>query len=283
MKTLSKYIQLGTINSLAIDRDTPHGFFLLAENEEDVLLPNAYISDDMKLDDIIDVFIYTDSEDRIVATTLKPLGMLDEYVSLEVVDVAKYGAFMDWGLPKDLLVPRKYQKSMYKIGDTKVIRICEDKDSDRLYGCEDFTKFLKKNTKELKKYEQVDIMVFHKSPLGYKVLINTQYEGIVYQNEIFQEINIGDKLKGYIKTIRNDGKVDISLQPIGKDNTKDIYQDKILSILKENNNKLHFTSKSDVEDIKQTFNMSKKAFKRAINNLKENNTISINDECITLI
>ncbi len=280
---INEHIFLGKINTLRIDRDTEPGLFLICEDEEVVLLPNAYVADDMEVGDEIDVFIYTDSEDRLVATTLTPKGMIDEYVALKVVDTMKYGAFMDWGLPKDLLVPQKYQKTIYHKGQTKVIRIMEDKDTDRLYGTEKFSEFLSKDIHLLKKNQEVNIMVFHKTPLGYKVLIANNYEGMIFDNEIFQDIQIGDKLVGYIKEIRKDDKIDVSLQPIGKKASKGVGSGKVLEVLKANDGKIGFTYKSDADDINNTFGMSKKAFKKALTELIDGKIIVLNENSIELI
>ena len=279
---INEHIFLGKMNRLRVDRDTEPGLFLTCEDGEAVLLPNAYVTDDMFVDDELDVFVYTDSEDRLVATTIKPLGMLDEYVALKVVDTMKYGAFMDWGLPKDLLVPQKEQKTIYHKGQTKVIRILEDRDTDRLYGTEKFTPFLSTDIHLLKKNQEVNLMVFHKTPLGFKVLIANNYEGMIFDNEIFQPIEIGQKLVGYIKDIRKDGKIDVSLQPIGKKASKGVGGNKVLEVLEANSGKINFTYKSDAEDINTTFGMSKKAFKKALTELINNNTIILNEENIEL-
>jgi len=280
---INEHIFLGKINTLRVDRDTDPGLFLICEDEEVVLLPNAYVTDDMEVGDEIDVFVYTDSEDRLVATTLTPKGMVDEYVALKVVDTMKYGAFMDWGLPKDLLVPQKYQKTIYHQGQTKVIRIMEDKDTDRLYGTEKFSEFLSTDIHLLKKNQEVNIMVFHKTPLGFKVLIANNYEGMIFDNEIFQSIEIGQKLVGYIKDVRKDGKIDVSLQPIGKKASKGVGSSKIIEVLEANEGKIGFTYKSEADDINNTFSMSKKAFKKALTELIDGKVIVLNDDGIELV
>lgn len=279
---INEHIFLGKMNRLRVERDTEPGLFLICEDEEVVLLPNAYVTDNMRVGDELDVFVYTDSEDRLVATTLTPAGMVDEYVALKVVDTMKYGAFMDWGLPKDLLVPQKYQKTIYHKGQTKVIRIVEDLDTDRLYGTEKFSEFLSKDTKLLKKNQEVNIMVFHKTPLGYKVLIANNYEGMIFDNEIFQPIEIGQKLVGYIKEIRKDDKIDVSLQPVGKKASKGVGGNKVSEVLEANNGKMNFTYKSDADDINNTFGMSKKAFKKALTELIDSETIVLLDDGIEL-
>jgi len=280
---ITEHLTLGRINTLRIDRDTEPGLYLACDDGECVLLPNAYVTDDMFIDDLIEVFIYTDSEDRFVATTLTPAGVLDEYVALKVVDTMKYGAFMDWGLPKDLLVPQKFQKTIYHKGQTKVVRIAEDKDTERLYATEKFSEFLSTDIHLLKKNQEVNIMVFHKTPLGFKVLIANNYEGMIFDNEIFQPIEIGQKMVGYIKDIRKDGKIDVSLQPIGKKASKGVGSGKIVEALEANNGKMNFTYKSDADDINNTFAMSKKAFKKSLTELIEKKVIVLNDDCIELI
>ena len=280
---INEHINLGVINTLMIERDTEPGLFLMAQDEEVVLLPNAYVTDDMELDDEIDVFIYTDSEDRLVATTLTPKGMLGDYVALKVVDTMKYGAFLDWGLPKDLLIPQKMQKTIYSKGQTKVVRIVEDMETSRLYATEKFSEFLSNDRKLLKRNQEVNLMVFHKTPLGFKVLISNNYEGLIFDNEIFQPLNVGDKVLGYIKNIRDDGKIDVSLQPIGKKAKKGVNDSKIVEILKQNNGTLNFTYKSDSTDINNTFNMSKKVFKSALTKLIDEKIIKLNDSSIELI
>jgi predicted RNA-binding protein (virulence factor B family) len=255
----------------------------MSEDEDTVLLPNAYVADDMEIDDDIEVFIYTDSEDRLVATTLTPAGMVGDYIAVKVVDTMKYGAFVDWGLPKDLLVPQKYQKTIYRKGQTKVIRIVEDKDTDRLYGTQKFAEFLSKDVKLLKKNQEVNLMVFHKTPLGFKVLIANTYEGMIFDNEIFQPLEIGQKLVGYIKDIRKDDKIDVSLQPIGKKALKNVANNKIIEVLKAHSGKLDFTYKSDADDINAVFGLSKKAFKKALTELINSKSIILNQKNMELI
>ena len=280
---MDKQILLGRLNTLRIDRDTQPGLFLMAEDEDTVLLPNAYVTDDMELDDDIEVFVYTDSEDRLVATTLTPVGIVGDYVAVKVVDTMKYGAFVDWGLPKDLLVPQKHQKTIYHKGQTKVIRIVEDKDTNRLYGTEKFSEFLSTDIHLLEKNQEVNIMVFHKTPLGFKVLIANHYEGLIFDNEIFQTIEIGQKLVGYIKEVRKDGKIDVSLQPIGKKAFKAVGSSKVTETLKTSGGKLSFTYKSEADDINDTFGMSKKAFKKALTQLIDEKKILLTDDSIELI
>ena len=277
---MNNIIKLGEINTLKISRVSEPGLYLMAADEEEVLLPNAYITKEMQIDSLLDVFIYTDSEDRLVSTTLKPYGLKNDFVSLEVVDIAKFGAFLDMGLPKDLLVPKNKQKSTFNIGDKKVVQIVEDEKTHRLIGSEKFD--LKKVTTNFEENEEVEIIVYTKTPLGFKVIVNNKYQGLIYHNEIFENIQIGDKKKAYVKFLREDEKLDISLQKIGSKDSDENSQ-KVLDILNENSGKLNFTYKSDAEDIKDTFSMSKKVFKASLTKLINDKKISLDENSIKTI
>lgn len=269
---MNKNIELGVINSLKVNRVSEPGIYLIAGDEEEVLLPNAYVTKDMEIDSLLDVFIYTDSEDRLVATTLKPYGKKDEFASLEVVDIAQFGAFLDMGLPKDLLVPKNKQRSTFHLGDRKVIKIVEDDKTHRLIGTEKFT--LNKDPMDFKQNDEVEILVYIKTPLGFKLVVNNKYEGLIYHNEIFENVQIGDRKKAYIKFVREDGKLDISLQKIGAKKSDD-NPTKVFEILEQNGGVLGFTYKSDAEDIKETFGLSKKAFKASLTKLIEDKKIEL--------
>lgn len=279
---VNKHINIGEKNTLKIDRDSDYGFFLTAQDEESVLLPNAYITDDMKIDDTIEVFVYTDSDDRPVATTEEPLGYKDQFIYTRVMDTTKIGAFVDFGLLKDLFVPKKMQKNPFKVGEYKIIRVLKDHLTNRLYGDESIGKYLLKNTKHLTKNQEVGILVFAKTPLGYKVIVENSYEGLVYDNEIFQKISTGEKLTAYIKNVRPDGKLDISLQPVGKSNALELDTKKILSLLKTNDGFLPYTYKTDPETIKEFFGLSKKSYKRALTSLIESDKIALEQEGISI-
>ena len=244
---MNKKIELGKINTLRIERDTDFGFFLIpsdskeeildrSETEEyEVLLPNAYIKDEMNIDDEIEVFIYRDSEDRIVATTEHPVALVDEFAFVKVVDTAPFGAFVDIGLSKDLLVPRNRQKNQFNVGEQRIIRIVEDEETNRLIGVEKITSFLNNRTQYLKQNDIVKVMVIAFTPLGYKVVVDNKHEGMIFKNECFTKLFIGDIKKAYIKNIREDGKLDISLQLIGKEQNKNASTQIILDLLKEYN------------------------------------------------
>jgi len=279
---MNKTLQIGKINTLEIDRITDPGLYLVCEDgEEDVLLPNAYVTDEMKPGDEIKVFIYTDSEDRLIATTLKPKAMLDEFAYMEVVDVASFGAFLDWGLSKDLFVPRSFQKIKLEVGMKFVFRVCLDEETGRLIGAHKFKKFIRNDIEELEVNQQVHIIIREKTPLGFKVIVNNLYEAMIYHNEIFEDIWIGQKKIAYVKNIRSDRKLDISLQPIGKSNA-DTASSRVEKILKENGGSLEFNYKSSPQDIKDRFGLSKKNYKRALTSLIKDEIITVDESGMCL-
>ena len=280
---INEHIELGVLNTLKINRITEPGIYLEALDEEVILLPNAYVTKQMQVDDEIEVFVYTDSEDRLVSTTQKPYGMKDEFMFTRVVDVVDFGAFVDWGLQKDLFVPRNRQKTPFRDGQTRIVRRVEDEESGTLIGVEKIASYLNSDTKALEQNQVVDLLVFAKTPMGYKTIVDDTYEGMVYNNEIFTTIDVGDKIKGYVKTIRDDGKVDISLQPIGKTFTNDVNTQKIITILKQNHGNLPYNYKTDSQIVKEMFNMSKKAYKRASTKLVEDNIIKLDENGMELI
>ncbi len=281
---MNKTIKIGEVNTLKIERDTDYGYYLIAQNFEEVLLPNIYImEDEMPMGSLLEVFVYTDSEDRPVATTKYPYAMLGEFAYLTVVDYQRFGAFVNWGLPKDLFVPLSQQKCHFHIGSKYILRVCLDEETGRLYGTHKIGKWLSKDTSNLKENQKIDVLVLSKTPLGYKVIIENLYEGMLFENEIFETLKIGDRKVAYVKKIRKDGKLDLSLQPIGKKATADVHEIKVLEILKESNGFIGLNSKSDAPEITKIFMMSKKNFKRTVTSLIENKKISLEKNGIKLI
>ncbi|SFV74616.1 hypothetical protein MNB_SM-3-507 [hydrothermal vent metagenome] len=274
----NEHLELGKINRLKIDRFTSPGAYCVAKDDQDVLLPNQYLLENMKEGDLVDVFLYTDSQDRLVATTQKPLAMLDEMAFFEVVDITPFGAFVDWGLPKDLLVPKKLQKTPFVLGEKRFLKVIYDEKTHRLVATEKLGDFLKKRVKGLKPYQEVDIVIFAKTPLGFKTIINDTYEGLLYHNEIFEEIKVGDSKKAYIKQIRADGKIDLTLKKAGQNSAN-----KVLEILQKNNGMMPYNYKSDAKLIRDTFGLSKKDFKRSLTTLLEKGKIEVKDTGIYLV
>ncbi len=274
-------IKIGDYNTLKISRESDYGFFLISEDESEVLLPNAFVSEDMRVGDSIKVFVYTDSEDRLVATKEIPKLKVGEFEFLEVVDVTSFGAFVDIGLSKHILVPKKMQKGVLKVGKKYLFALTLDMQTDRLVCDMRIHRYLDKDVTGAKHLKVVDLLVIAKTPMGYKVIANNRYEGMIYNNEIFSKVEAGDRLKGYLKKVRDDGKIDYSINPIGK-NKADENSQKVVDTLKLHNGFLPFTYKSDAQAIVEKFGMSKKAFKASLTKLLETNQIILDEKGVEL-
>lgn len=272
-------IKLGLINTLEVLRDTSVGLFLGDESQE-VLLPNRYVPDGVDVGDSLDVFIYTDSEDRPVATTLTPKIKLGEFACLEVKDVTAFGAFLDWGLAKDLLVPTNEQMERMQSGEMHVVYLYLDEKTNRLAASTKLKNFLKTDT-VVKEGHEVNLLVCRHSELGIQVLINDSHLGLLYHDQVFKPLHIGDKVKGYIKLIREDGKIDVSLQKTGYVQIEDSQQ-LILDALKKNKGSLNLSDKSDPKEIYAKLGISKSVFKKAIGGLYKRQLITIEDTRIVL-
>jgi predicted RNA-binding protein (virulence factor B family) len=283
-KSKNLHIEIGKINTLEVARDTDFGLFLESKDDSEVLLPNVYVmEDEMPIGALIDVFVYTDSEDRPVATTKMPYAKLGEYGYFTVVDYKSYGAFVNWGLPKDLFVPLSQQKEYFNIGKKYLLRVCLDEQTGRLFGTQKIGKYFNRDMSGLHQNKVLDAIILAKTPLGFKVVADNQYEGMLFDNEIFEELRIGDRKKVYIKNVRKDYKLDLSLQPIGKQAKISEAEGTILQLLKEADGTLPFTYKSDAEEIKKVFGMSKKNFKRTLTELIETKKIQLLDDAIVLL
>ncbi len=282
-KIQNQNLKIGEINTLKIARDSDFGYYLQTLDDTEVLLPNIYIMEEsMPIGSLLDVFVYTDSEDRPVATTERPMALLGEYGYFNVVDYKSYGAFVNWGLPKDLFVPLSQQKEHFHIGKKYILRICLDEKTNRLYGTQKIGQFFNRSMKGLHPNKTVDALIIAKTPLGYKVVADKQYEGMLFDNEIFESIEIGETKQVYIKTVRQDGKLDLSLSPIGQKAKVDEGETKLIALLHSHGGSLPFTYKSEAEDIVKFFGMSKKNFKRTLTTLIEKKQIVLLDEVITL-
>lgn len=271
---------IGQLNVLKVSRLSDYGAYLFLEDDE-VLLPNKFVPEGLKPDDEIEVFVYTDSEDRLVATTQQPAGVLNDYVALEVVDTAPFGAFLDWGLDKHLLVPNSEMERTMEVGKKYVVRIVLDHRTGRLIGVSKLRAFLKSG-EELEEREKVRAMVIGESDLGFSMLIEDRYLGLIYRNEVVEELAIGDYHNCYVKNVREDGKVDLMLRLPGKA-TIDSDASSILEKLRSHNGELPYNDKSDSEEIHIFFGISKKAFKRAIGSLYKERLINITDNGIQLV
>ena len=275
-------LKIGEYNTLEVLRDTDPGLFLGGEDVEDILLPHKYVPEGTEVGDKLEVFVYTDSEDRIIATTLKPKIIAESFACLEVIAISSMGAFFDIGLEKDLLVPHNEQNAPLKIGDKRIIFMFLDEESDRLVGSMKWRDFCFADEPKFEVNDKVEIMIGEKTDLGRNVLINNAYYGLVYENEIFEEVNVGDKKEAYIKTMREDGDIDISLQQLGYMHILSS-SDRILAMLKDNNGVLEIGDKSSPEKIKSITQMSKKVFKKAIGDLYKKKLVLLDKEQVRLV
>jgi uncharacterized protein len=275
-------ITLGEYNLLRIDRILDQGAYLVDEEENDVLLPNKYMAENAKVDDEVEVFVYNDSEDRLIATNLTPKFTLNEFAFLQVKDVNRFGAFMDWGLEKEIMVPFSEQNQRMEVDRWYVVRLLLDEKTNRLVASNKLNKFLETDFISVKVDEEVDVIVSERSELGYTVIINHVHKGLIFANETFRELNVGESQKAYVKNIREDGKIDISLQKQGYVNVEPNAR-RILEMLKENDGFLALTDKSQPEDIYSQLHISKKIFKKAIGSLYKSKLIRMAEEGIYLL
>lgn len=276
-------IELGRTNRLQALRMTSVGMFLGHPSGEDVLLPNKYVPETLAVDDFINVFVYTDSEDRIIATTLLPLIERDEFGVLKVVSVTNFGAFMDWGLEKDLLVPHREQAEPMEIGRSYPVYVYYDKTTDRLVGSTKINKFLEEGEMpDLETGEEVSLLVYERTDLGHNVVVNNRYRGLIYASETFRVLRPGDQIQGYVKHIRDDFRIDIRLQKAGYEKVEPNAQ-LILDKLEQSNGFLPLTDHSDPQVIYRTLEMSKKTFKQAIGSLYRERRIVLEEKGIRLV
>jgi predicted RNA-binding protein (virulence factor B family) len=274
-------LQIGVYHTLKIDRETKVGLFLVNATD-DVLLPNKYVPNDFSIGDDITVFVYLDHEERPVATTIKPLISLNSFAVLKVNYINKFGAFLNWGMEKDLFVPFKEQARPMEKDKRYIVTMYLDKQTGRLAASSKINQFLDKEPLDIEVGQEVDLMVSHITEIGINVIINGKFKGLAYQNEVFETVSPGYKTKGYIKTIRPDGKIDVSFQKQGFEAIDDSAQ-QVLEALKQNDGVLRLNDNSHPEEIKSVMKMSKKTFKKAIGSLYKQKLIDINNEGIQLV
>ncbi|MET0298282.1 MAG: S1-like domain-containing RNA-binding protein [Flavitalea sp.] len=274
-------VRIGEYNDLKVLRVVDFGVYLDDENEG-ILLPKRFVPEGVQPDDTIRVFLYHDSEDRVIATTLEPKGIVGDFVKLRAVDVTEQGAFLDWGLMKDLFVPKSQQLMRMITGGEYLVKIYIDERTGRVAATEKIDKFLSNDNIELKELEAVDIVVYRRTDIGYLVIINNKYTGVLHFSDVFKSIETGEKLKGYIKNITEDDKIDVMVGKPGYQRVED-ETGKILRLLKENNGYLPYHDKSDPEEIYSFFGMSKKTFKMTTGNLYKQRKIMFTQTGIKLV
>lgn len=273
-------ISVGQFNKLRVIKEVPFGIYLDGEDRGDILLPSKVVPRDTKVNDIIDVFIYFDSEDKIIATTLRPRAKLNECAYLQVIDVNRVGAFLDWGLDKDLLVPKPEQLRPMETDKSYLVYVKQD-NQGRIIASSKLDYFLSKSPSHLKRGDEVNILIAEKTALGTKVIVNNAHWGLIHSSDIFQSLIYGKRMRGYIKTVREDGKIDVVLRKIGQDSIHELAK-RILIELHNKGGFLPLHDKSPSLDIQRVFGESKKSFKNAIGHLYKQGDINIEADGIHL-
>ncbi len=274
---------IGKTNRLVITRDSNQGYYLDGENLGEILLPNRYVPVELEQGEEIEVFIYRDSEDRLVATTEKPICEVGEFAALEVLSVnEKIGAFLDWGLPKDLLLPFAEQLGRVRPGQNVVVYVILDERSDRIIATEKTNRFLNKTTPEYESGDAVSLIVMEPTPLGYNCLVNGAHRGLLYHSDLKKTLKIGQTEEGFVKKVRGGGQIDLSLSESGFGRVLSL-SDQILDALKESDGRLDVGDRSSPEKIYQIFGTSKKAFKKAIGTLYRKKLITLSKDGIELV
>ncbi|TVQ13423.1 MAG: GntR family transcriptional regulator [Bacteroidetes bacterium] len=276
-------IKIGQYNTMRVVKTLDFGIYLDGGEMGEILMPTKWVPEGTEPEDEVEVFIYFDSEDRPIATTTKPKAQVGEFAWMKVKAVDRIGAFLDWGLDKDLLVPFKEQNAKMEEGRSYLVYLYVDTRSNRIAASARLEKYLDIEPVDYIPGQEVDLIIWTRTDIGYKAIINQKHQGLLYTNEIFQDIRPGQKLKGYISQLRPDGKIDIKLQQSGYENVIDDFSKKLIVTLKANEGFLPLTDKSSPEDIYQTLQMSKKNFKKAVGSLYKQRIIAINEMGIGLV
>ena len=275
-------IHLGKTNTLTILRSTPPGMFLGDDENEVVLLPNKYLEPEFEIGQKVDVFVYRDSEDRLIATRLKPYAEVNQFAYLNVSEVTKIGAFLDWGLEKDLFVPFKEQKHKMFEGYSYVVYIYIDDVTERIVASSKINKFISNEVLTVKQGDEVDLLVYNETDLGFTCIINGSHKGLIYHNDIFTDLSVGDQVKGYVKLIRENNLIDLSLQNLGFKHVLSSTE-KILEYLNTHDGYLDLNDKSSPDLIERRFDMSKSTFKKSIGILYRQRKVTIHDDGVRIV
>jgi len=274
-------LQIGRHNELIVKSKAAIGLYL-HDGHESVLLPTRYVPENVHVGDVMNVFVYLDNENRPVATTLKPYAELNDFAFLTVKDVNQHGAFLDWGIAKDIFVAFQEQRTEMEIGKKYLVYLFMDDFSERIAATAKWSKHIDKETEDFSEGDEVNLLIAEKTDVGYKAIINNTHEGLLYHNEIFQPLNLGDARKGFVKYVREDGKLDLTLQKQGFKNVLDT-KDLILQKLKDHHGILELGDKSSPEEITKLLRMSKKVFKKTIGSLYKDRLIIVRDHEIRLV
>lgn len=275
-------MELGKYNELRVNRIVDFGLYLSDNEDNEVLLPKRYVTDEMTVGTSVNVFVYCDSESRPVATTEIPKAVVGDFALMRVKATNVIGAFLDWGLTaKDLLVPFREQRVRMQAGRSYIVHVYVDRESDRIVASAKLDRFLSKERPDYYHRQKVNLLVVQRTELGYKVIVNDSHWGMIYQNEIYGDVNVGDHLTGYVKQVRDDDKVDVTLSMIEKirvDNLAEVITD----YLKKHNGSMPLTDKSSPEDIFAVFKCSKKDFKKSLGLLYKQQTVELDKDVTRL-
>ena len=275
-------IRLGDYNLMQVVKEVDFGMYLDGGVEGEILLPTRYVPDGLKVGDAILVFVYLDQDERPVATTLQPLAKVGDFACLEVAWVNEYGAFLNWGLMKDLFCPFREQKKRMEIGQKYIVHVGIDEDSYRMVASAKVEHFLSREMPQYRHGNEVDLLVWQKTELGFKVIIDNLFAGLVYEDQVFRPLTTGDRLKGYVDRVRPDGKIDVTIQPTGRRNTEE-FSEVLWEYLKNNNGRCDLGDKSPAELISDRFKVSKKTFKKAVGDLYKRRLIQIKEDGLELL
>ncbi len=274
-------IAIGKYNQLKVKKTVDFGVYLYGGDDLEILLPTRYVPENTEVDDELEVFIYNDSEDRIIATTERPLAQVGDFAFLKVVGQHQAGAFLDWGLLKDLFVPLSEQAKAMKIGNYYVVYVYLDRITQRIVASSKIEKYLDNEPVDVSEGQEVEITVYDETPMGYKAVVNNKFSAVLYSNEVFINIQLGMKLPAYIKKIREDEKIDLSIHPKGYDAILPL-SDKILQYIKQQGGEINITDHSPAEEIYAAFGISKKMYKKALGNLYKQKMIVLNEKNVQL-
>ena len=275
-------IKLGDYNRLKVVKKVDFGMYLDGGVEGEILLPKRYVPEECKVGDELDVFIYLDQDERPVATTLTPLAKAGDFAYLQVAWINAYGAFLDWGLMKDLFCPFREQKKKMERGQGYIVYVGVDEDSYRMMASAKVEHYLSYDMPPYSHGDEVELLVWQKTELGFKVIVDNRFAGLVYEDQVFRPLTTGDRMKGFVDRVRPDGKIDVTLQPTGRRNTEE-FSEVLLQYLKDNNGHCDLGDKSPAELIADRFKVSKKTFKKAVGDLYKRRLINISDNGLQLI
>lgn len=287
---MSKEIRLGEYNLLRVKEEARRegfgevfGMYLDAGREGEILMPQKYVPEGTMPGDEIECFVYLDQDERPIATTENPFAKVGDFAYLKCSWVNEYGAFLDWGLTKDIFCPFREQKKRMEIGDKFIVHIHIDEESYRIVASAKIEHYLKEpdSTCELQRGSEADILIWQKTDLGFKVIVNNSYPGLIYEDQIFKYIHTGDRMKAYVSNMRPDGKIDLTLQPLGIAAAED-FSATLLDYIKDNGGYCALNDKSDPEEIKRLFHVSKKIFKKATGDLYKKKLITLAEDGLHL-